>query len=168
MNDQNDETQTYALLALAGVVALVLTGVLALAIRTHSNARAGADKPAVATAATMAPVAPATPAGDPMTARRIYFASGSDALPDGASQQLAELADAVRGQVGKVVLISGFHDASGDPARNAELAKRRAMAVRHALESNGLGADQIVMDKPELAVGGTDPREARRVEVRLR
>ena len=97
-----------------------------------------------------------------------YFASGSDALPEGAAQQLVELADAVRGQPGKAVLISGFHDASGDPAKNAELAKNRALAVRHALEANGVAPDQLVLAKPALTPGGGDPREARRVEVRLR
>ena len=64
--------------------------------------------------------------------------------------------------------ISCYHDASGDAAQNAELAKNRALAVRHALEANGVAPDHLVMDKPIVATGGTDAREARRVEVRLR
>ena len=34
MNDQNDDAQNFALMVLAGVVALVIAGVLALAIAT--------------------------------------------------------------------------------------------------------------------------------------
>ncbi len=51
---------------------------------------------------------------------------------------LAKVADAARANGGVSVLISGFHDASGDPEKNADLAKRRAQAVRHALEANGV------------------------------
>jgi outer membrane protein OmpA-like peptidoglycan-associated protein len=65
------------------------------------------------------------------------------------------------------VLISGFHDASGDPAQNAELAKNRALAVRHALEANGVAPDRLVMSKPAVTTGGGDPKEARRVELRV-
>jgi len=81
---------------------------------------------------------------------------------------LVEVADAARMQADKVVLISGFHDASGDAATNAELAKKRALAVRHALEANGVAPDHLVMDKPLVTAGGADAREARRVEIRLR
>jgi len=66
------------------------------------------------------------------------------------------------------VVISGYHDASGDPAANAELAKRRAFAVRAALVAAGISEQRIELAKPVATVGGDDPREARRVEVTLR
>lgn len=176
MSAQDDETQTYALMGAGGVIALVIAGVLTLAIWATHRSHGAAPRPAAQAAtekganpyAGQGTVQAAQAAQAAQGSRRIYFASGSEALPEGASQQLVEVADAVRGQPGRAVLISGFHDASGDPARNADLAKRRALAVRHALEANGLVADQLVMDKPVLAEGGTDPREARRVEVRIR
>jgi len=59
-------------------------------------------------------------------------------------------------------------DAGTDAAKNAELAKNRARAVRHALEANGVALDRLVLDKPMVASGGADAREARRVEMRLR
>ena len=65
------------------------------------------------------------------------------------------------------MLISGFHDATGNPEHNADLAKRRAQAVRHALEANGVSPSQLVLDKPQETTGGADAREARRVEMRL-
>ena len=66
----------------------------------------------------------------------------------------------------KKLVISGYHDATGDPVQNAELAKQRAFAVRDALTGAGLTAEQIELSKPQETTGGSgDDREARRVEV---
>ena len=157
MSDQTDESQNYALMVLAGVVALVIGGVVALA--THQGL--GGSAKARGAGAVTALVVDA-PDG------RVYFALGSNALPVEASDELARVADAARAQAGQLVLISGFHDASGDPAANAELAKQRALAVRHALEANGVAPDRLMLDKPSATAGGADAREARRVEMRLR
>ena len=159
MSDQNDDSQNYALMVLAGVVTLVIAGVLALAAYKGMGGSAKPKTPANA-AATLSVV------GEPDG--RIYFALGSDALPAEASEILARVADSARMQSGKVVLISGFHDASGDAATNAALAGKRAQAVRHALEANGVAPDRLALDKPTVTIGGADPREARRVEMRLR
>lgn len=153
MSDANDDAQTYALGAIAAVVALVIAGVLTLAI-----GRSGPPKaPARAAAAAMAEA----------TAPRVYFEVDSDALPADAMEVLDRVAEAARNNPGAPVLISGFHDASGNPEHNAELAKRRAQAVRHALEANGVPAAQLQLDKPQQTLGGGDPREARRVEIRV-
>lgn len=159
MSDQNDDNQNYALMLLAGLVALVIAGVLGLATRTGLGGVAG---PKTAANAAVAAIVAGAPEG------RIYFALGSEALPVEASEILVKVADAARMDTAKVVLISGFHDASGDAATNAELAKKRALAVRHALEANGVAPDRLLMDKPMLTTGGADAREARRVEMRLR
>lgn len=164
MNEQNDEAQAYALMVLAGLVALVIGAVLALAIFSTQRARPAsqAAAPSSATAAAMASADAAAPDA------RVYFETGSDALSDDAQAALASAAEAARADGSKSLLISGFHDASGDAALNAELAKRRALAVRHALEANGVAPDSLVLDKPVLTTGGADAREARRVDVRLR
>jgi outer membrane protein OmpA-like peptidoglycan-associated protein len=159
MSDQNDDAQNFALLVLAGVIGLVVAGVIALAAAT---ALGRGHKPAVQPEVAAASAALAEPDG------RLYFEVGSDALPVDASALLVRVADAARADTSKVVQISGFHDASGDAAQNAELAKKRALAVRHALEANGVAPDRLVMDKPVVTTGGTDAREARRVEMRLR
>ena len=159
MSDQNDDSQNYALMVLAGVVALVVAGVLALAAYKGMGGSAKPKTPANA-AATLSVV------GEPDG--RIYFALGSDALPAEASEILAKVTDSARMQSGKVVLISGFHDASGDAAQNADLAKRRAQTVRHALEANGVAPDHLLLDKPVVMTGGAEARDARRVELRVR
>lgn len=164
MSDQNDESQNYALMVLAGVVALVIAGVLGLAVYKGQGGSAKAKPPVGSTASSTA--ATRLVAGEPDG--RIYFELGSDALPPRSSEVLVKVADAARMQADKVVLISGFHDASGDAATNAELASKRALAVRHALEANGVAPDHLVMDKPMVTAGGAEAREARRVEMRLR
>jgi len=151
MSDANDDAQNYALGAIAAVVALVIAGVLTLAL-----ARSGPSRPAPAAAAAAAESAP-----------RVYFEVDSDALPADAMEVLDRVAEQLRARPGAAVLISGFHDASGNPEHNAELAKRRAQAARQALEAKGVPAAQLVLDKPRETLGGGDAREARRVELRL-
>ncbi len=163
MNDSDDETLRYALGAVAGVVALVLAGVIALAASTAMNLQAPAGTQMAAGAG--AGAAPAAEA--PLDRGKLYFESGSAALPAEATGVLSRIAETARARAGSAVLISGFHDASGDPAANAELAKNRALAVRHALEANGVAAAQLVMDKPAMTEAAGDPKQARRVEVRV-
>lgn len=160
MNEQNDEAQSFALMVVAGLLALVIGGVLALAI--WSTQRAAPPATGAAPASPMANADASAPDA------RVYFETGSDTLSNDAQAALASAADAARADGSKSLLISGFHDASGDAAQNAELAKKRALAVRHALEANGVTPDRLVLDKPALTTGGADAREARRVDVRLR
>jgi outer membrane protein OmpA-like peptidoglycan-associated protein len=120
----------------------------------------------VAAAAATAPAAlsnAATPA-----AVRLYFELGKAALPADAPTQLAPLIATAKDRSGATWVISGYHDASGDAAANAELAKQRAFAVRDALVAAGVPAAAIELSKPIQTLGGSDPREARRVEVTLR
>ncbi len=118
-------------------------------------------------AAAPAPVAAA--AGDEASWKlengvvKFYFASGKADVATGADKALAEVVAAVKG--GKKATISGYHDASGDPAKNAELAKQRAMAVAGALKAAGLTDEQVVLQKPEQAKVDGPAAEARRVEV---
>lgn len=97
---------------------------------------------------------------------KFYFASGSAELAPGAREALGDVVKGVA--AGQTAVISGFHDTTGDPAKNEELAKQRAFAVRDALVSLGIGEDKLDLQKPEvMAVAGPNA-EARRVEVSLR
>jgi K(+)-stimulated pyrophosphate-energized sodium pump len=96
---------------------------------------------------------------------KFYFDSGKADLAGGAADALV---DVVKGVAeGKKAVISGYHDASGDPAANAELAKQRAFTVRDTLKSIGVPEDKIELKKPEVLTGPGPAAEARRVEVRL-
>ena len=94
---------------------------------------------------------------------KFYFASGKADLAAGADAALKQVAEAVA--QGHSVVVSGYHDTTGSAALNAELAKKRAFAVRDALEAQGIAADRITLEKPAETSGGTSAAEARRVEV---
>ena len=120
------------------------------------------------TAATHAP-APAAVATAPAAAAgpaKFYFETGKAALPAGSDATIAKLAESAKANAATKLAVSGFHDASGDPAMNAELAKQRAVAVRDALKTAGVAEDRIELKKPEQVNAG-DAAEARRVEVKL-
>ena len=97
---------------------------------------------------------------------KVYFASGK---ADVAANTNDELAAIVAGaKEGKAVVISGFHDSTGNAAQNAELAKNRALKVKDALVALGVPADKIQLEKPAATAGDGNNAEARRVEVVLK
>lgn len=144
----------------------------AVAAATAGDASAGAANGAAASApAAAAPEAAAAPASGSDDASvvvengvvKFYFASGKSDLAPGAVEALADAITA--GKAGQKLVISGFHDSTGDPAKNAELAKQRALAVRDALKAAGVAESGIELKKPETATGSGNNAEARRVEV---
>jgi outer membrane protein OmpA-like peptidoglycan-associated protein len=165
MSSNDDESTRYGLAVVAGVVGLVVIGVLVLAISRISH-KAVAPSTAVAMPPSLS--VPARMDAGFAPPEKLYFAVGSDALPADSNDVLSRVAESARAQYGVSVLIAGFHDASGNAEFNADLAKRRALAVRHALEAYGVSPERLVMNRPELTSGGADEKEARRVELRLR
>ena len=170
MMDEGDDGARVGLWVTLGVVTLLLFGLIGgLALRQSHKKAAPAKAVAVA-----APVAAAMPVVDEMkdvalsgvVAGTLYFASGSSALASDAGVAISTIRDVAASNTGRNLLISGFHDATGDPLKNAELAKERAKTVREALVAAGVDRARIVMRKPEVLVGSSDNAEARRVEVR--
>jgi K(+)-stimulated pyrophosphate-energized sodium pump len=97
---------------------------------------------------------------------KFYFATGKADLAAGGKDALVEVVKGVL--AGKKAVISGYVSASGDPEKNAELAKLRAFAVRDLLKIIGVPEDKIELKKPEdIKAGATSDEEGRRVEVTL-
>lgn len=94
---------------------------------------------------------------------KFYFAPNQSALAAGGRDALTQIVQAVAG--GKKAVISGFHDSTGDAARNAELARQRALAVRRALNALGVSNSQIELNKPAQMSNSGSNAEARRVEI---
>lgn len=163
-----DQDQDLRVVVVVLIVTILLAVGLALGIgidRARGDAPAPAAQPAAAVEAAPAAAAPAADASVVVEngVVKFYFASGKADLAPGA---LAALGDAIAAaQAGKRLLLSGYHDATGDPAMNAELAKQRALAVRDALVGAGVAETSLDLKKPEVAVGGSHDAEARRVEV---
>ena len=94
--------------------------------------------------------------------------SVEDGYADLAPGAADALGDVVKGvAAGQTAVISGYHDTTGDPAQNEELAKQRALAVRDALKALGIGDDKLDLKKPEVTTATGSNAEARRVEVSL-
>ena len=157
MGSQDDDNIGVVLGVVFGVIALVIALVIGVSMY-QTNLMAAKPAPAAVTAA--ADGASIKVEGGVV---KFYFASGKAEVAAGANQALADVVKAVA--AGKKVVISGFHDSTGDAAMNAELAKQRAFAVRDALAAMGVAQDKIELKKPEnTQIGGVDS-EARRVEV---
>jgi K(+)-stimulated pyrophosphate-energized sodium pump len=138
------------LIKIINLVALLIVPVIALVY---------ADKTPKAATAPAAITAPA------LASAKLYFEVGKAELPAEAAPLIGVFADSAKKETATKVVISGYHDASGDPAKNAELAKQRALAVRDALKTAGIAEDRFILVKPQEMMGGADPREARRVEL---
>ena len=170
MFSQDDESTGVALGVVFGVIALVVSLVIGTAILQKNKTAKLAKANAVAAApAVQAPVAAAADA-DSASIKvengvvKFYFVAGKAELAQGGAQALADILAAAKS--GKKVGISGFVDPSGDPQKNAELAKQRAFAVRDLLTSSGVAAEQIVLVRPnDIKSGATSAAEGRRVEV---
>ena len=192
-SENNDGQQGLALTMVFGLVALVVATVIGFGVQ-QSRARLKAT-PAVASPAAVpgpaAAPAPPLPVSPPIEAPasvaataqavadaasiqveqgvvKFYFASGSAELAAGAGDALADMVKAAQaGQSRRKLVISGFHDAVGDPVRNADLARRRALAVRAALKAAGVADAQIELAKPQQLTGSGSDADARRVEISL-
>ena len=118
-------------------------------------APAAAPAPASATAA--APAAMALPAS-------VYFEMGSAAIGEEGAKSIAAAAALLKSEGAKADL-TGYTDKTGDPAKNEELAKDRAKAVKEALMAAGLPEASIGMKPPAFVTGSTEDRAARRVDI---
>ncbi|GAB3470473.1 OmpA family protein [Polaromonas eurypsychrophila] len=173
-SQSDDEQQGWVLGLVFGLVSLLLALVLGLAISRVTAVRAGLPPAAFIAAPAAVPVSAALSAQAVSDTASItveygvvkfYFASGQAELAAGAAEALVDVVKGARG--GKKVVISGFHDAKGNAARNAELARQRALAVREALVAAGVSERQIRLEKPAQTAGTGSDAEARRVEIAL-
>lgn len=149
-----------------------------------SEAPAGAATEAAAASSTSAaPVAIASapaegsvtiPAGAGVTSElrdgkpvvKVYFDTGKTALAPAFADAAAGLKDYLAANSGSSLAVSGYNDASGNAAANAELSKQRAQAVAAALVSSGIAQASVALVKPEQTTDTSVAADAaRRVEV---
>ncbi len=169
-----------------GVAALVL-GCIILAALLAWWILYSRDTPvaAPAPAATMAAPAPAPVAAEPAPAAPIPVGAGVttgerngkpmltvyfDTAKSDVTNDLAAAAAAVKKYIEDnptaKLAVSGFNDPTGNAAANAELSKKRAQAVKAALEKAGIPAASVELVKPAETTDATgDNTNARRVEV---
>ncbi|MGF6531065.1 MULTISPECIES: cytochrome c oxidase subunit II [Paraburkholderia] len=154
---------------LAGAAA----GASGAAAASGADATSGAAAASGGDAASGAAAAPASGGSDSAAASQpqaalpanVYFETGKSTLPGDAQAAVAAAADYAKAHPDAKFTLSGFTDATGSAELNAKLAKSRAEAVRDALKSAGIAEDHIILKKPETVTGGSDPKEARRVQI---
>jgi outer membrane protein OmpA-like peptidoglycan-associated protein len=157
MFSQDDDNQGLVLGVVFGLIALVIALVIGVSIY-QTNLMA---TPAAAPTAVVSEDGASVQVVNGVV--KFYFASGKADLAAGGNEALAEVVKAAG--AGKTLVVSGFHDATGDAAMNAELAKQRALAVRDALKALGVAEDKVELVKPEQTLADGPANEARRVEV---
>jgi len=94
----------------------------------------------------------------------VHFAQRRTTLDAEALRLLKSFAPAMKAGPNPID-VTGFADRTGNHAANVELAKRRAMAVRDALVTEGIPADRIHLKAPVDITGSGTDEQARRVEL---
>ena len=158
-SDEDDSQQRFVLALVLGLVLAVVVFVVGMAIsrsRMHAAAPAVTQQEAIPDGASVRVVNGTV---------IFYFTTASAELATGANEALAAVVQGLG--AGKKAVISGFHDSTGDPLKNEELARQRALTVQQVLLTLGVPADRVELRKPEVTAGTGSNAQARRVEVRL-
>lgn len=171
--EDNDETTRVGLWITFGVVTLLIISILSgVVVRQLRSVSGPAEAPAPAAVAVVTTtvveeiVLIEGPLAGDLTGT-LYFETAQSALPVGAAIELDKAIQALAAAPVRKIVLSGFHDATGDAAINAELAKQRALSARTALLAAGIDSARIALRKPEVTMGTGTEQEARRVELRL-
>jgi K(+)-stimulated pyrophosphate-energized sodium pump len=160
--------------AFVAVAISLWMGLMGAFSNQNTAATSGAATPGTAATTTIAasPAASATSAvgatavvGSAETVS-IYFDVNKFEPPADTAVKLDGLINYGRANSNSKIAITGYTDKTGDAAKNAELSKQRAIAVKNQLISAGMPEDRIMMQKPQQTTGDqTDNKEARRVDV---
>lgn len=145
----------------AGGVASAVAGAVATPGAVATGGQVGAAQPDLS----HLPLVDAVSGSRIIGPLRVFFELGRFEPPADTASELAPVIAAVKEGKAQKVFLSGFHDRTGDPAKNAELAKQRAIAIRALLLEQGLTEKQVALVKPAETTGDGSDREARRVEV---
>ncbi|MDQ8023507.1 MAG: OmpA family protein [Moraxellaceae bacterium] len=163
MSSQDDDDNTRVALTFIGlIVAAVVVGTITFAVLSAGSHTASDAPQAVEVVIEEVDIAPV---GEALV--KVYYEIGQADLSADGQAQLAKVVEVAAAQPTLIVLVSGFHDASGNAAQNAELAKQRALGVRQVLLSAGVGEERVKLRKPESTLGDGQAAEARRVELRV-
>ena len=166
---QRNPSRTLVIALVAVLVVVAIAGIVLAGLRGRP---AGSD-PAVPSSATQlagsAPTAaePAIAAELGSGPNQIAFASTSDQLSGTSLKKIAEIALAAK-KGSHTVVIEAKLDAGSDRAVRMELAKKRAEAVRRALQLGGMPINALRVQISELPTGLVPKPGADRIELSMK
>ncbi|MBY0235837.1 MAG: OmpA family protein [Burkholderiaceae bacterium] len=162
-SEQQDDSQRAALWIVGLVVAAVLLVLLGRIVFNQMHRASAA--PAAVVQVEEVELIDIPLSGD--LVGTVFFATAEYSVPAEAAADLAKAIEVLLAAPGRKIVIAGFHDASGDPAKNVALAKARAVAARNALKDAGVEPARVLLRKPESTLADGPAEQARRVEIRL-
>jgi len=107
------------------------------------------------------------PVGNLPDTAKLYFRINSATKPANASSTVSGIIEYLNSNVSSKVMVSGFHDATGNLELNQILSLKRADTVANVLSKAGIPRNRILVTKPTQTVGTGTFNEARRVEVKI-
>ncbi len=177
MNDEQDREQEGIVGWVIGIAAFIAVAVALWMglMAAFQNQQPASAPPATEAAAAKPAQMPSAPTSPPTSAPTsvakvdtvsLFFEVNQISPPADAAQKLDALINYGRANPNAKIAISGFADKTGDPEKNAQLAKERAQAVRNQLISAGMPEDRIMFQKPADITGDkANDQDARRVDV---
>ena len=164
---QRNPSRTAVIAVVILLIIIAIAGIVLAGRRTASplpgTAAAVPDAPVVAAPQGRTQRVAAAPTAGP---NDVVFAAGSDRLPAEAGDKIAKFADRARA-AGGMVRMSAKYVTGANKAKDLELGKSRAAAVRHALESNGIQSASMQVELTEMPTGTLSDAEADRVVLSL-
>ena len=159
-------------LILAAVALLIIVAIAGIVLARKNSgskapietqATAPAPAPAEVASAVSTPEAPYVLTSGP---NEVVFEIGLAKLLTEGSESIVKFSDSARGAPG-MVRMTARYPAGPNKDKDLALAKERAAAVRHALESNGIKSERVQTEMIEMPAGTVSRREAGRVELSL-
>ncbi len=155
------------------LIVIALAGIV-LAGRNSADAPTAAapvaSAPSTPTVAPTPVVAATSQAGSEPTSSapdEVTFLAGSDKLPAGTGAKVADVVQ--RAKAGdKTFRVTLRYVTGANKARDLELAKARAAAIRHEAMADGITGSKMQTELVEMPEGSLSPRDADRAVITLR
>ena len=162
-------SRTAAKVAVVVLIVIAIAG-LVLGLRSRPSATGQAGTAADATPQAVPPLtvaasAPAEEAG--VAPNHISFPPASDRLSEVSTAKVVRIAETAKKQHHAIAIASTV-EARADRAEQMELARKRSVAVRQVLESNGIPLGTMRIEIQEVPVGSVNAAAANQIAVNFR
>lgn len=162
-------SRTLVIALVAVLIVVAIAGIVLAGMRGRTPAAAPGSPPSPTQQggdATTAP-APAVAAETGAGPNQLAFASASDTLTPNTLKKISDVAQTAKNESHSVIISARLEAGSGREQR-MEMAKKRADAVRKALQASGVSVNVIKVEISELPPGLVPPLDADRVELSMK